>query len=125
MKVATMPDELSTSPCGQFLTIDLAEDWDEKTLRFIAIQATKVLQNHDSFLLLINAGSWFNQNLNTMYMLSIADSLSAFSDSQWRIAITIPELNEDNTALESMLGLKEISLKHFTNKTNAEAWLLQ
>ncbi len=120
-----MTNDLSLSQCGRFLTIDLLDDWDINSLKLMTFQAHLLQQAHKNTRILIKAKQWLTETLTMESILLIGDSLSRLVESNWRIAVVTPSLNNKNTILENMLNLKGIELLHFDHVEKAETWLLK
>lgn len=117
--------DLSLSQCGQFLTIELNDDWDEKVLKLMTFQARSMQQTHGISRILIKAKTWLNKNVNMNSIFSIGESLSRLVESNWKIAVVTPDTNDQYSILENVLSLKGIELLHFNQEEKAEVWLLQ
>lgn len=120
-----MNHELSLSPCGQYLSIELGDRWEMNVLKVMSYQAHSRKKIDKSSRIIINAQNWLQQTLSMESILSMGEHLSKLSENDWKIAVVTPDLCEHNSILENVLNIKGIEMQHFDSKKNAEAWLMQ
>ena len=124
-----MSDSLSLSQCGQFLTLNLIEDWDSDYLRLIVFQARNLQRAHGISRIQIEAPTWLNHTLSLEHILTVGEVMARLSGStgmgNWKISVITPERNEQNATLEDILSLKDIELMHFQQTEGGLAWLLE
>lgn len=115
---------IEISGCARFLSASLVNNWDIEQLKTLVFQARSMQKFHRINRIIITTGKWLNHVENMETILSVGDVFARMNDTDWKVAIVDAHNFKNNNALEDVLSLKGIELKHFDNSADAENWLL-